>query len=189
MDYQEFGKRIRKAYGKKEAKISGSYGVLDAFKWIRKNKWFDIKQKVTLEQFRKIVKGINEILKEELLEKGTDIYFPQRLGRLDLIKFDTKKEFINGKLKTNLRPNWGATLKLWYEDPESRENKVIIRYDQKEIYRLRYCHGKIKNLIFFQFIPPRSFRSKVHEEIRNKKLDAFKINKSYELYKHQSYHG
>jgi hypothetical protein len=70
-------------------KVSGSLGVYDAYKYIRKNKWFDIGRPLTEHEFYSIIRRVNNYLAEELL-KGHDISLPHRMGRLELRKYDAK---------------------------------------------------------------------------------------------------
>ena len=57
---------ILKVTGHREHIINKSWGVYDAYKWIRKNKWFDIGRPLKEDEFYKIIRGINIKLAERL---------------------------------------------------------------------------------------------------------------------------
>jgi hypothetical protein len=42
-------------------------------------------------------------------------------------KFNTYVKFQNGEIKTNRGVDWNATLKLWYEDNDAKENKILVK--------------------------------------------------------------
>ena len=107
-------------------KVSGSLGVYDAYKYIRKNKWFDIGRPLTEHEFYSIIRRVNNYLAEELL-KGHDISLPHRMGRLELRKYDAKIYLKDNKVVTNLPIDWDKTLRLWYEDKESYDNRTLVR--------------------------------------------------------------
>ena len=60
--------------------------------------------------------------------KGNDVTFPHRMGTLEARKIKSSISFKDGKLKTNLPVDWDKTLKLWYEDVESFNNKTLINH-------------------------------------------------------------
>lgn len=101
-------------------RITGSSGVYDSYKWIRKNKWLNIGRPVTEHQFYSIIRRINGYLADEL-SKGNDVTLPCNMGRLEIRKSIPRISIYNGSVKTNLPIDWDRTLKLWYEDKESFE--------------------------------------------------------------------
>ena len=117
---------ILKVTGHREHIINKSWGVYDAYKWIRKNKWFDIGRPLKEDEFYKIIRGIN-IKLAEMLSLGADIKLPYKMGILEIRKYNTYVRFINGELCTNRRINWDETLKLWCEDEEALKNKTLVK--------------------------------------------------------------
>ena len=90
------------------------------------------------------------------------------MGRLEVRKRSNSIKFKDGKVVTDLPVNWDATLKLWYEDEESYNNKILIREENKETFRIHY--NKIKanynNKSFYQFFhikPPFPFLVYYHK--------------------------
>ena len=82
--YEEFRKRILKigTGHKKVFKITHSYGVYDCYKFVRKNKWYNIGRPVTEEEFYAIVRMMNLLLGQYLIE-GHRIKLPMRMGALE----------------------------------------------------------------------------------------------------------
>lgn len=85
----EFRRRILKVDGPRKHKINNSFGVYDAYKFIRKNKWFDIGGPISEHDFYSIIRTINNQL-AELLSCGHDITLPCQMGRLEVRKYDAK---------------------------------------------------------------------------------------------------
>ena len=69
-------------------KVTGSLGVYDAYKYIRKNKWFDIPRPLKEGEFYRIIRRINDYLADELV-KGKEVKLPHRLGTLEIRKRPT----------------------------------------------------------------------------------------------------
>lgn len=85
--WQKFRKTMIKAEGKgnRTFKVSGSWGVYDAYKLIRKHKWFDIGRPLKEKEFYDIVRQINNKLADHIAI-GTTITFPCKMGKLELRK-------------------------------------------------------------------------------------------------------
>jgi hypothetical protein len=60
------------------------------------------------------------------------------MGTLEIRKKPARVSIVDGKLVTNLPIDWDATLKLWYEDKESFENKTLVRVESEEIFKVYY---------------------------------------------------
>ena len=85
----EFRRRILKVNGPRKHKINNSLGVYHMYKFIRKNKWFDIEGPISEHDFYSIIRTINNYL-AELLSRGHDINLPCQMGRLEIRKYDAK---------------------------------------------------------------------------------------------------
>ena len=114
----EFRKQVLRINGPRVHKVNNSYGVYDIYKYIRKNKWFDIGQPVTEHQFYSIIRRMNNLLADALIH-GHDIELPCRMGVIEVRKYDARISIENGKVKTNLPVDWDRTLKLWSEEEEA----------------------------------------------------------------------
>ena len=174
MTYEEFRKEIQHSDNRKH-KVTGSVGVYDAYKYIRKNKWLNIGRPLTEHEFYSIVRRINNYLAEMLL-RGQDIKFPHKMGQLELRKYDARFTIENGKVKTNLPIDWDRTLKLWYEDEEAYKEKTLVKMEEKEIFKVYYNKqlADYNNQVFYEFNINRELKKGLKRRIKEGRLDTFK---------------
>lgn len=172
----DFRKKVLKLDKPRQHKVNNSLGVYDAYKWIRKNKWLDIGRPITEHEFYTIIRQVNNLLAENFL-KGRDIVLPHRLGTIELRKYETKMSFNNGKLHTNLPIDWDRTLKLWAEDEEAYKEKMLVKVEEKEIFKIFYNKGKANynNKSFYEFEVNRDLKRRLKQRIKDGLIDAFKI--------------
>lgn len=71
----DFRRRVLKLDQPRKTRINNSIGVYQAYKYIRKNKWFNIGRPLTEHEFYVIIRQVNKYLAEELLQ-GNDIILP-----------------------------------------------------------------------------------------------------------------
>lgn len=173
----EFRRRILKVNGPRKHKINNSLGVYHMYKFIRKNKWFDIGGPISEHDFYSIIRTINNYL-AELLSRGHDINLPCQMGRLEIRKYDAKITLQGDRVITNLPIDWNKTLKLWSEDEDAYKERTLIKMEEKEIFKVYYNRGKANytNKSFFAFDINRELKKKLNHRIREGRLDAFKFN-------------
>jgi hypothetical protein len=174
MTFEEFKKNTNKVSEHRVHKITGSLGVYDAFKWIRKNKWLDIGQSLTESEFYSIIRNVNLKL-AELLAEGETITFPCRMGKLELRKKPVIKKLVNGKLKTNLPIDWDKTLKLWFEDKECYENKTLVHSNTNEMIKVMYDKrtANYNNKQFYKFNINRELKNSIRNNAKHNNIIAF----------------
>lgn len=173
-EFLEFSNDIRNK--SRVFKVTSSIGVYDAYKWLRKNRWLDIGRPLTEHEFYSIIRRINMLL-GELIVNGEDVDLPCRMGRIEIRKYNSRIELVDNKIKTNLPVDWKSTVKFWYEDTEARNNKTLIRFNQKEIYKVYYNKNKANynNKSFYQFTLNRNLKRQLAQNIKEGKIDAFMI--------------
>lgn len=178
MEYNEFIKSIKKVNNNRNHKVNNSYGSKDAFKYYRKIKPNDSKFVLTDCQYLQIIRLINNQLRLNLIN-GEDVLLPERMGRLELRKTTSKIKFENGKVKTNLPVDWNATLKLWYDNPSSKNKKQLVRQENKETFRVLYNRAKANynNKSFYEFNTNRELKLGLKKNIKLNKIDAFSYGK------------
>lgn len=176
MKFKEFRRKVLKLDQPRNHTVKNSYGVYDAFKFYRKNKPKDKKYVLTESEYFAIIRTMHKLIVQEIISGG-DVTFPSNMGGLELRKTPTKIEIIDGKLKDNLPIDWNSTLKLWYDDEESHNDKTLVKLEQDYIFKLRYSKRKAKynNQIFYAFNTNRQFAQKIKEGIENNNLDAFEL--------------
>ena len=174
MKYDDFLKDIKKVHCNRNHKVTNSYGSKDAFKYYRKTKPLDSKYVLTDCQYLKIIRLINNQLRDKLI-LGEDVLLPERMGRLELRKYAPIIKFENNKLKTSLPINWQETLKLWYENPISKKKKQLVRQENSFTFRVYYNRNKANynNKSFYEFCTNRDIKIGLKKNIKLNKLDAF----------------
>ena len=177
-DYTQFINKIKKVQNNRKHKVNSSIGVYDIYKYIRKNKWQNIPRPLKEAEFYKIIRKVNQLLALEL-SKGKEINLPHRLGTLEIRKRPTRVEIINGKLVTTLPIDWDATLKLWFEDKQSREDKVLVKQETEDVFKVYYNKNKADytNKTFYDFKPNRDIKRSLTKQAKEGHLDAFLLRK------------
>lgn len=170
----EFRKKVLKVDHSRNHKVKNSIGVYDIYKHIRKNKWYDIGQPITEHQFYTIIRQVNNVLADNLL-KGNDIVFPNKMGRLEVRKFEPIIRFDDNKLTVRLPIDWDRTLKLWSEDEEAYKERTLVKMEEKEIFKV--CYNKTRadfpNKGFYQLQINRDLKIALKKKIKLGNFDAF----------------
>lgn len=174
--HKEFRRKILKLEKPRLHKVRNSLGIYDAYKYIRKNKWFNMGQSLTEHEFYSIIRGINNLLSESLIQ-GHDILLPCGMGNIEVRKYDARFTFENGKVRTNLPIDWDRTLKLWSEDEEAYKERTLIKMEEKEIFKVYYNRIKAdyNNKSLYEFAVNRDLKRRLKQRIKSGNFDAFKI--------------
>ena len=175
--YKDFKSAIQGLQNTRTHKVTNSLGSYDAYKYIRKNKWFNIGRPLTEHEFYQIIRRINNYLAEELIN-GNDVIFPNRMGKLELRKRNALPIIDkNGNLKVTYAIDWDNTLKLWYEDEEAFNNKTLVRLPERNIFRIKYNKNtaNYNNKSFMEFQVNRNIKVRLKQKIKNNEIDAFNL--------------
>lgn len=175
--YKDFKSVIQGLQNTRTHKVTNSLGSYDAYKYIRKNKWFNIGRPLTEHEFYQIIRRINNYLAEELIN-GNDVIFPNRMGKLELRKRNSLPIIDkNGNLKVTYAIDWDSTLKLWYEDEEAFNNKTLVRLPERNIFRIKYNKNtaNYNNKSFIEFQVNRNIKVRLKQKIKNNEIDAFNL--------------
>ena len=170
----EFRRKVLKVDHSRNHKVKNSIGVYDIYKHIRKNKWYDIGQPITEHQFYTIIRQVNNVLADNLL-KGNDIVFPNKMGRLEVRKFEPIIRFDDNKLTVRLPIDWDRTLKLWSEDEEAYKERTLVKMEEKEIFKVCYnkTRANFQNKGFYQLQINRDLKIALKKKIKLGNFDAF----------------
>lgn len=173
MDYKDFKNEVVKNYPGRRAKVRNSWGVYDIYKHIRKNGWYNIGRPLKEQEFYSIIREINKHLAENIAN-GESVTFPHKMGKLELRKFEKGVSIVDGKLKNTYPIDWENTLMLWYSDEEARKDKILVRDEQKYVYKVRYdkYDATYENKMFYQFVLNRSIKQALKQNIDNRKTDT-----------------
>lgn len=165
---------ILKVTESRNHKVKNSWGVYDAYKWIRKHQWFNIGRPLLEHEFYSIIRTVNKIL-AEYIEEGMAVKLPCRMGELALRKAKNFIKLEDGKLITNKPVDWDRTLKLWCEDKQAYTDKILVRDDKsKYTYRIVYIKYKANynNKLYMEFKPNRVIKRTVTTKLNNGITDA-----------------
>lgn len=173
MDYQEFVSQVQKQRAPKQAKVRNSFGVYDCYKAIRKQKWLDIGRPLKEHEFYSIIRSINDLLAEELAN-GKEVVFPSRMGKLELRKFSNSVSLVDGKIKNTYPIDWENTLRLWFEDEESRNKKTLLRHESEYTFHIKYNKfaANYENQCFYEFSLNRFIKIALKNNILKGKIDT-----------------
>ena len=157
----------------REYKITNSWGVYSAYKLVRKNHWYDIGRPLKEHEFYAIVRSVNKLLAENLIN-GEAVVLPEQMGRLELRKYPRGVSFVDEKLKNTYPIDWKSTNQLWEADEEERQKHTLLRYESPIVYHVRYCkeEATFENKIFYQFRLHQKLRKKLKENIIDGKTDT-----------------
>ncbi len=173
--FREFTAEIQKKCGKgrKSCKVTGSWGVYDAYKAIRKHGWYNIGRPLKEHEFYCIIRGINDLLAKELAV-GKAVKFPAKMGHLELIKYQVGAKFIDGALKISYPVDWLETMRLWFEDKEAREKKTLLRNESDFVYKIRYnkYDANYENNCFYEFVLNKFIKQALKINIDKGKVDT-----------------
>lgn len=171
-----FRRKILKVDGPRIHKIKNSYGVYDAYKYIRKNKWFNIGQNLTEHQFYYIIRTINNYLVDSLI-RGKDIKLPCRMGSIEVRKKENSPFVKDNKVKSYAPVDWDRTLKLWSEDENAYKERTLVKTEDKEVFKIWYNKTKANynNQSFYEFKANRDLKLRLKKRIKNGNFDAFII--------------
>jgi len=174
MSEEEYYEAITRKRGPKNFKVSGSWGTDDARRAIRKKGWEGIGKPVKDRLFFTIIRRVNQLLARNISD-GIDVVFPKRMGKLMLMRKEAdpviKKD---GTLKVCNPIDWRSTIRLWYEDEEAREKKMLVRRPNSRVYFVKYDKRKANfgNKQFYQFTLNRYIRLGLKEKITNRETDT-----------------
>lgn len=176
MDFIEFRKEVLKVKGPRAHVIKGSLGLAQAYPFYRHKYQEQPSYRLTYNQYSNIVKMMNQMLADDLVS-GEDVILPHRMGRLELRKKNSGVTITPKGLKVTYPVDWDQTLKLWHSDEEAKEQKIVVRDEQKEVFRIYYnrniaCYT---NKTFYQFSTTRALKVKLKEEIQKGNTDAFTL--------------
>jgi len=117
-------------------RIHCQYGANEYFAYYKKHGG-----ELDRHQFGCILKDLNLAIAEQILS-GYAFKMPSRMGALAITKRKEVVTIKDGKVVTNKRIDFPATLKMWEEYPETKEAKQVVRFLNKHtqgyIYSIAY---------------------------------------------------
>lgn len=183
IEFDEFIKSIKKVSGKRSHRIVNSYGFFFYYRHFNKIKPNSKEYHIGNELYSSIINSMNSMIVDRLIDSGS-VKLPCGLGKLSILKVKNESWIDkNGKLRTNRKVDMMSTLKLWYEDDESRSKKTLVRFDDEYTFKIVFDKRKasFKNKSYLMFSPNRSLKIKLKDCIKNKNYDAYEQIKMSEF--------
>lgn len=165
-------------------KVSSDVKTKDMYNFYKANTKEEI---VEAKTYQKILKLFGEICFKKMMFERFHFRLPERMGDLYILKtfmFLTSKE---GK-KKRLPIDWNATKKLWEENEQAKEKKLLIKHLNKHTdgYLIRVKYDKktanYKNKVIYNFKLNRKFTRELSAAVKNPKLKLdFFTHEAYKL--------
>ena len=136
--FEDYLKEVQNVHGSRKHKISGSQNTIDGRRYYRKIRPKEKEFVLSDKEYLSIIREMNNLVVDYLIENKS-IRLPAGFGKLEVVKYETKSWIDeDGRFMSTKKIDMNSTLKLWYEDEESRLNKTLVRYDDEFIFRLNY---------------------------------------------------
>jgi|TARA_R110000851_G_scaffold314588_1_gene476693 hypothetical protein len=127
--------------------------------------------------YNKIITDFNKELRKLIINQNLIYKIPYLYFEIMLKKEKRVPRIVNGKLINNVPIDWQKTNKLWAQDEEAKEKKLLVRYNNSHtsgyIFRI-YCkkfNSKVKNKNLFKFQPNREFKRELSKRIKDTNQD------------------
>lgn len=173
MIYTEFLEEVQKKRTHKKMKVTNSFGMKKIFNSIRENNLYSNTGLFNISTLGAVVSRVNRIIAKAISD-GETVKFPYRMGRLELQKQKRGVRIVDGKLHITYPVNWNKTMKLWYEHPEEREKKTLIRSEIPYFFKVFYnkYDANFNNRKYYGFTLNRFIKRALRDNINNSKIDS-----------------
>ena len=159
-----------------EGKITADYGMKDYYNYfIRGNPEI----KITRGTYNNIISDFNEEIINLIIEENLEYVLPYMGSSISIKKTKRTPKIINGKLYNPTPVDWVATNKLWDEDEEAREKKLLVRYLNNHtskyvfsIYFKKYISSFINKNIY-SFVSNRTFKRQLSARIKDENKEKY----------------
>lgn len=175
LSLEEFDGNLRKKNAKRNHKIKNSWGEYDFYKWLRKRKWKDVGKHINEKDFYKLIDRLFDEIGTRIAE-GESLKLPYRLGTFELAKKEGQARYYDGKMIANYQVDWQKTIKLWYEDKEAMQKRQLVKFIEKNIYKIVFLR---RTNTFIALFPSRNLKQKIKKSIQENRIDAFEYQPKY----------
>lgn len=165
-----------------KGKIKKDYGTKEYYDFFKS---FYPLLKINKSVYTKIIDDFNKQLVTLIIEENLDFKIPYIGASLGVRKLKNEPKIKEGKLINNTPIDWVETKKLWDNDTECKEKKLLVRFlnnhTSKYIFRLyfkKYVYP-FKNKKYFKFKTVRSFSRLLAKRIKDETKEKYD---SYLLY-------
>lgn len=165
-----------------EGKINSHYGMSDYYKYFKK---LHPELKIERKTYCNIIENFNKQLINLIINDNIDYKFPSIGSSISIRKNKQTVKIQEGKIVNTSPVDWVATNKLWFDDKEAKEKKLLVRFlnshTSKHVFRIKfkkYLYG-FKNKKYYKFKPVRSFTRDLAKRIKDENQERYN---AYNLY-------
>ena len=166
-----------------EGKITADYGMPDYYDYFTKE---NLEIKISRGNYNNIISDFNKVIINLIIEENLEYVLPYLGSSISIKKVKRIPKIVNGKLYNTAPVDWVATNKLWDEDEEVREKKLLVRYLNNHtskyvfsIYFRKYISSFINKNIY-SFVSNRTFKRLIGIRIKDETKERYD---TYLLYK------
>jgi hypothetical protein len=146
------------------------YGMSDYYKFYTKNYPYKVEKRT----YNEVISELNKFIVDEVVDTAKEFILPHRTGFIGIAKIKRGVTLLpdNTIINTN-PPDWKATNKLWDEDPEAKEKKILVRHKNTHtggyVYTIKYnkYNATFNNKAAMSFIATRDFKRAVTRRIND----------------------
>ena len=159
-----------------EGKIKTHYGMVDYFKFF-KSKHPEIN--IDRVKYSNVISEFNKEVINLIIEETLEYDLPHIGSSLSIKQEKRLPKIVNGKLYNTVPVDWVATNKLWFEDSEARDKKLLVRYtnshSSKYVFRIYFKKYKqaFFNKKYYQFKPTRTFQRLLCSRIKDENKEKY----------------
>lgn len=157
-------------------KIKVDYGMKDYYEYYKDTY---TESSVSKSTYNKIISAANDAIIELMLETGIDYKLPH-LGTTITIRKDKRvPKIVDGKVINTSPIDWVTTKKLWEQDPDAKEKKILVKYLNHHtsgfVFRIymKKFGSAFKNRTVYKFEPSRKFKRSLSARIKDDNKDKF----------------
>lgn len=175
-DYDYIYKTLKRDK-KRNSVITNSYNTQDFYNYYKKELSKKNKKALDNKTFRKIINEMHHELRERIAD-GEIIELPYGVGELLLISTSPKVKLKDNKPVNIFKVNWIETLKLWNNDKEAESNKTLVKYIEKEVFRVVLIknHCNYKNKEYIKFRTGRRFKNFLKDRVDNNNIIGHRLD-------------
>jgi hypothetical protein len=159
-----------------KAKIKTHYGKKDYYKFFKQN---NPELKITAKTFSNIISDFNKEIINLIIEENLEYNIPYIGSSLSIKKDKRIPRIVNGKLYNTSPVDWVATNKLWDEDDEAYEKRLLVRYlnnhTSKFVFKIQFrkYNNYFLNKNIYSFESNRTFKRLLGKRIKDEDKDRY----------------
>lgn len=157
-------------------KIKVHYGMKDYYDFYQETY---NNPKITKALYNKIISAANKEIIELVLNQNIDYKLPH-LGSVLTIRKDKRVPKIkDGKVINPAPVDWVTTKKLWADDEEAKEKKILVKHlnlhTSGYVFRIymKKFGSSFRNRTVYKFKPSRNFARSLSDRIKDDNKDKF----------------